>query len=158
MKNSIKKTLVIAAMIFAGLGVNVAQAAQDAQPACGYKIAVVDVNTVVSKSAQVKALKAEQEQKLADLRQWLKTVREDVKKQQSQEGKEKLIKKYDAEFAKKQDEIKSNYAKKLKDIDKSISATIAEQAKAKGYNIVFAKGTVLFGGDDITKDVAKVVK
>lgn len=157
MKNSIKKTLAVATIILAGFGINAVHAA-DVQPVFNYKIAVVDVNTVVSKSAQVKDLKAEQEQKMADLRKWLKTVREDVNKQQTAEGKEKLIKKYDAEFAKKQDAIKENYAKKLKEIDKSISSTIAEQAKARGYNIVFAKGTVLFGGDDITSVVVKAVK
>lgn len=70
----------------------------------------------------------------------------------------KSINKNDAEFAKKQEAIKSNYAKKLQAIDVSISKTIAEQAKAKNYNMIFAKGTVLYGGDDITKDIIKVVK
>ena len=68
-----------------------------------YKVAVVDVNAVVSKSAQVQALKKEQQQKMEELQKWLKTVRADVEKQSTKEGKEALIKKYDAEFAKKQE-------------------------------------------------------
>ena len=94
----------------------------------------------------------------ADYKKWLTVVRADVQKQQTKEGQEKLIKKYDADFAKKQEAIKTDYAKKLQAIDVSISKTIAEQAKAKNYNMIFAKGTVLYGGDDITKDIIKVVK
>ena len=40
----------------------------------------------------------------------------------------------------------------------SISSTIAAQAKAKGYDIVLAKSTVLYGGEDITAEIAKIVK
>ena len=123
-----------------------------------YKVAVVDLNAVVSKSAQVQALKKEQQTKLQELQKWLETVRADVQKQSTQEGKDKLIKKYDAEFAKKQEAIKKNYATKLQAIDKSITATIATEAKAKNYNLVLSKGMVLYGGDDITASISKVVK
>ena len=95
---------------------------------------------------------------MQDLEKWLKTVRADVEKQQTQEGKEKLVKKYDAEFAKKKEAIAKNYQTKLQEIDKSITATIANQAKLKGYDMVITKGTVLYGGDDITQDIIKVVK
>lgn len=122
------------------------------------KIAVVDVQAVVSKSAQVQALKKEQQTKMQELEKWLKTVRADVEKQQTQEGKEKLVKKYNAEFAKKKEAIAKNYQTKLQEIDKSITATIASQAKLKGYDMVITKGTVLYGGDDITQDIIKVVK
>ena len=123
------------------------------------KVAVVDIQAVVSKSAQVQALKKEQQTKIQDLEKWLKTAKEDVEKQQTKEGKEKLIKKYDAEFAKKQETIKSNYAKKLQAIDKSITGTIVNEAKAKGYDLVLSKqGAVLYGGLDITNDLLKVVK
>ena len=57
-------------------------------------IAVVDVQAIVNKSAQVQSLKKEQQTKIADLEKWLKTAQEDVAKQQSKEGKEKLLKKY----------------------------------------------------------------
>ena len=149
-------TLAIAIAAFAiGLGFN--NIAMSNIPA-NYKVAVVDVNAVVSKSAQVQALKKEQQTKLQELQKWLETVRADVQKQSTQEGKDKLIKKYDAEFAKKQEAIKKNYATKLQAIDKSITATIAQEAKAQNYNLVLSKGSVLYGGDDITASIAKVVK
>ena len=149
-------TLTIAATAFVlGLGFN--NIAMSDVPA-NYKVAVVDVNAVVSKSAQVQALRKEQQVKLQELQKWLETVRADIQKQSTKEGKEKLVKKYDAEFAKKQEAIKKDYANKLQAIDKSISATIASEAKAKNYDLVLSKGMVLYGGDDITASISKIVK
>ncbi len=122
------------------------------------KIAVVDVQAVVAKSAQVQALKKEQQTKIQDLEQWLKVAKADVKQQKTNEGKEKLLKKYNADFAKKKEDIVKDYQTRLQAVDKSITETITTIAKAKGYTIVLAKGVVLYGGDDITKDIQKVVK
>ena len=122
------------------------------------RIAVVDVQAVVSKSAQVQALKKEQQAKITDLEKWLKTAQADVEKQQTKEGKEKLLKKYNAEFAKKKEAIAKDYAARLQAVDKSITETISTQARLKGYNMVISKGVVVYGGDDITADVQKVVK
>ena len=149
-------TLTIAAVAFiSGVGIN--NFAMSDVPA-NYKIAIVDVNAVVQKSAQVQALKKEQQEKLQELQKWLETVRADVQKQSTKEGKEKLVKKYHAEFVKYQEAIKKNYARKLQAIDKSISATIAAEAKAKNYNLVLSKGVVLYGGEDITASISKIVK
>ena len=122
------------------------------------KIAVIDVSAVVSKSAQVQELKKDQTKKMQDLEKWLKTAQADVEKQKTPEGKEKLLKKYNDEFAKKREVMAKDYKTKLQAIDKSITETIAAQAKAKGYDMVISKTAVVFGGDDITADVQKVVK
>ena len=122
------------------------------------RIAVVDVQAVVSKSAQVQTLKKEQQAKMQDLEKWLKTAQTDVEKQQTKEGKEKLLKKYNAEFAKKKEAIAKDYTARLQAVDKSITETISTTAKTKGYNMVISKGVVVFGGDDITDAVLKVIK
>lgn len=123
------------------------------------RIAVVDVQAVVASSSQVQALKKEQQTKLQELDKWLKTVKADVDKQQTKEGKEKLIKKYDAEFIKKQQDIRENYAKKLQAIDVNITQAIANEAKAKGYNLVLSKqGGVVYSSDDLTANIKKAVK
>ena len=122
------------------------------------KIAIVDIPAVVAKSAQVQALKTEQRMKMMALEEWLKTVRADVEKQKTQKEKDKLLKEYNADFAKKREAIAQEYQAMLQAVDKSITATITETAKAKGYNMVISKGVVVFGGDDITEDVQKVVK
>lgn len=122
------------------------------------KIAVVDVPAIVAKSAQVKALKEEQTKRAQDLQKWLETANADVKKQSTEANKQKLLKKYNDELAKKKEINTKDYAQKLSAIDKSISETIATQAKAKGYDIVIAKSSVLYGGSDITAEIAKIVK
>ena len=144
-----KKTLSLTLMALI-LGSGIAMAEQ--------KIAVVDVAAVVAKSAQVQKLKKEQQTKIQDLEKWLMTAKADVDKQQTKEGKEKLLKKYNSEFAKKKEAIAKDYAGKLQAVDKSITDTISATARTKGYNMVISKGVVVFGGDDITAEVQKVVK
>lgn len=146
------KKFLVSALLLATLGITNAAMADT-------RIAVVDVQAVVASSSQVQALKKEQQSKLQELDKWLKTVKADVDKQQTQEGKEKLIKKYDGEFLKKQNDIKSNYAKKLQAIDVNITQAIANEAKAKGYNLVLSKqGQVLYSSDDLTANIQKAVK
>lgn len=145
-----KRTILAIAIVLGLASINTAFAES--------KIAVVDVQAVVSKSAQVQALKKEQQTKIQDLEKWLKTAQTDVEKQKTQEGKEKLLKKYNTEFAKKKEAIAKDYQTRLQAVDKSITETISATARAKGYNMVISKGVVVFGGDDITADVAKVVK
>ena len=146
------KKILVSALLLATLGITNAAMADT-------RIAVVDVQAVVASSSQVQALKKEQQSKLQELDKWLKTVKADVDKQQTQEGKEKLIKKYDGEFLKKQNDIKSNYAKKLQAIDVNITQAIANEAKAKGYNLVLSKqGQVLYSSDDLTANIQKAVK
>ena len=144
-----KKTLsLVLTSLILGSGIAIAE----------QRIAVVDVQAIVSSSAQVQALKKEQQTKITDLEKWLKTAQADVEKQKTQEGKEKLLKKYNAEFAKKKEAIAKDYAARLQAVDKSITETISTTAKTKGYNMVISKGVVVYGGDDITADVQKVVK
>ena len=148
-----KKVSIVLAGLILGMGIfSTAYAEQ--------KIAVVDVQAIVNKSAQVQALKKEQQTKLKDLEKWLNTAKADVEKQQTEAGKEKLLKKYNDDFAKKKETIAKDYQTKIQAIDTSISNTIAQQAKLKGYNMVIAKGTVVYfePADDITEDVKKVVK
>ena len=146
------KRFLITTLLLAALGFNSTAMADT-------RIAVVDVQAVVASSSQVQALKKEQQTKLQELDKWLKTVKADVDKQQTKEGKEKLIKKYDSEFLKKQEDIRANYAKKLQEIDVTITQAIANEAKVKGYNLVLSKqGQVLYSSDDLTANIQKAVK
>ena len=122
------------------------------------KIAVVNVPKIIETTSQVQALKREQQSKMQEIQKWLDTVRADVQKQSTKENREKLIKKYDVEFTKKQDLINKSYATKLQAIDKSITETITTEAKTLGYNMVIAKSVVLYGGKDITSEIMKKVK
>ena len=122
------------------------------------KIAVVNVQAVVAKSAQVAALKREQQAKISELEKWLRSAQADVQKQQTKEGKEKLLKKYNADFATKKEAIAKDYQLKLQAVDRSITETITTKARAMGYDMVISKSMVIMGGDDITAEIQKIVK
>jgi len=122
------------------------------------KIAVVDVQKVVASSAQVKALKADREAKIKDLGNFVTTARAAVAKEPNATKKKALEDKYNKELNTKRNNIQKDYANKLANIDKSISSVIAQKAKAAGYELVLAKGVVLYGGTDITAEITKSVK
>lgn len=122
------------------------------------KIAVVDVSSVVNSSSQVQALKKEQEAKAKDLMTFIEKARKDVAATTDTKKKQALETKYNKELNTKKSAMDKNYTTKLEAIDKAISAQIANQAKAGGYDIVLAKGVVLYGGSDITEAVKKAVK
>ena len=147
MKKRVLMSLITASAV---LGINSAMAEGN--------IAVVDMQAVVAKSAQVQALNREQQVKMQELDKWLGVAQADIEKQKTPEGKEKLLKKYNADFAKKKEAIAKNYQTKLQAIDKSISDTIANEAKTKGFDMVLPKSIVIYGGTNITQDIMKVVK
>ena len=122
------------------------------------KTAVVDVQKVVAASEQVKALTKEQAAKREELAKFVKTANEAVQKEKNAAKKKALEEKYNKEFKQKQEAIAKNYEAQLTAIDKDITALIQAKAKAKGYTLVLAKGMVLYGGTDITDEIAKQVK
>ncbi|MBR1600195.1 MAG: OmpH family outer membrane protein [Alphaproteobacteria bacterium] len=122
------------------------------------KIAVVDVVEVVAKSQQVQNLKVEQATKVQEITEWLKNVQNEVKTETDEEKQKELLQKYNEEFAAKREEIQQQYTENLKAIDENITQTITAEAKKKGYKLVIAKGFTIYGGVDITEDIAKVVK
>jgi Skp family chaperone for outer membrane proteins len=122
------------------------------------KIAVVDVPQVVNASSQVQALKKEQETKAKELVTFVEKARKDVAATTDAKKKQTLEDKYNKELQTKKEAMDKNYATKLEAIDKSISNQIANQARLGGYDVVLAKGVVLYGGTDITDAVKKAVK
>ena len=122
------------------------------------KFAVVDVPTIVSSSVQVNNLKKMQEAKTQEIQQWLQKVQTEVETEKDKTKQEELLKQYNIEFAQKKAAIIENYNQELKKIDKSINDTIASYAEQNGYKMVVAKTFTLYGGDDITDAIAKIVK
>ncbi|HIU86276.1 TPA: OmpH family outer membrane protein [Candidatus Spyradomonas excrementavium] len=122
------------------------------------EVAVVDVQKVVSASKQVNALKAEQKAKMEGLAAFVKKANEEVAAQKDEAKKKQLADKYTKELNTKKEAINKTYTEKLQAIDKNVSELIAKKAKAGGFNVVLAKGVVLYGGTDITASIAKEVK
>lgn len=122
------------------------------------KIAVVDVQAVVNSSSQVQALKKEQQAKTKEIVTFIEKARKDVAAITDVKKKQALEEKYNKELSSKKTAMDKNYSDKLTAIDATISKQIENQAKLGGYDIVLAKGVVLYGGSDITEAVKKAVK
>ena len=113
---------------------------------------------VVNSSSQVQALKKEQQAKTKEIVAFVEKARKDVAATTDVKKKQALEDKYNKELNAKKSAMDKNYATKLTAIDAAISKQIEVQAKAGGYDIVLAKGVVLYGGSDITDAVKKAVK
>ena len=122
------------------------------------KIAVVDIQKVVSASAQVKALKASQEAKNKELAAFIKKAQEDVNKQTDVNKKKSLSESYEKQLKTKREANIKDYTTKLKAADANITAQIGKKATELGYTMVIPKSTVIWGGDDITETVLKGIK
>lgn len=122
------------------------------------KIGIVDVQKIVNNSAQVKALRAEDSAKRKELAAFIKKAGEDIKKETNVDKKKALAQKYEKQLEQKRSANAKAYETKLNAIDKSINTAIAQQAKNLGYDIVLPKGVVLYGGEDITDSISKLVK
>lgn len=120
-------------------------------------IAVVDVQAIVNSSAQVKALKEEQATKVKELNLWLQNAQNEVNAEQDKERQQALLQKYNAEFALKRRDVALQYQQELKTVSDNISQTVASEAKKKGFSMVIAKNIVVFGGEDITEEIARIV-
>ncbi|MBR1825215.1 MAG: OmpH family outer membrane protein [Alphaproteobacteria bacterium] len=120
-------------------------------------IAVVDVQAIVNSSAQVKALRETQASKIEELNLWLQNAQNEVNTEQDKERQQALLQKYNAEFVLKKRDIALQYQQELKIVSDNITQTVASEAKKKGFSMVIAKNIVVFGGEDITEEIAKIV-
>jgi len=155
MKKSFKFLAVALAAFAIGFSAN-NFAISDVPP--NFKVAIVDIQEVVASSAQVKALKKEQQTKADELVKFVEKARKDVSAQTDETKKKDLENKYSKELQTKREKMEKEYVDKLQKIDDSISKTVKAQAKLGNYDLVLAKGVVLSGGDDITQAVIKAVK
>ena len=123
-----------------------------------YKVAKVDVQKLVMASPQIIAIKKEQDKKAIELKNWANNAQKQIDAQKDKNKKAELIKKYDKQF---KDKMKANadiQKKKLDAAEASINKAIEAKANAMGYNLVFAKGVLLYSGDDITNELVKAIK
>lgn len=139
----------LAAAIAMGISLNAAFATE---------VAFVDVQKVVDSSAQVQALKKEQQAKAKDMVSFIEKARKDVAAVTDKDKKQALEQKYNKELAAKKEKMDKEYATKLQSIENYISNIVNNQARLKGYDMVVSKGVVLYGTTDITEDVIKAVQ
>lgn len=150
-----KKVLLALAVAFImGLSVNYAFS----EVPVGFKVAVIDVQKLVLSSSQIKSLKTEQESKNQEIIKFVKNARADVAKTKDNTKKKALENKYNTQLRAMKKSMDDSYKKKLNEIDAGITKVIQKTAQDEGYNVVLAKGAVLYGGTDITSEIQKVIK
>lgn len=123
-----------------------------------YKVAVIDVPEVLSKSSEIQALKRSQNKELEELNTLISKAQNELL---NEHDRSKLIQK-EAEYRKQIEAKKQNmdkeYNSKLAKINDNIKSLISKEAKKSNYNLVLPTGIVLSGGDDITDNIVKQIK
>ncbi len=123
-----------------------------------WKIAVVDVMSIINNSQDVATLRQNHAVRSQELSQWLQLAQAEVNNQTDAQTKQNLFQKYNAEFAQRRNLVNQMYQQELATVDQNISKTIIDEANKLGYNMVLAKNVVVCGGDDITDEVRKLIK
>ena len=122
------------------------------------KIAVVDLQQLVNSSSQVKALKQEHSNKMAELDKIIVNARGEILNEKDPAKVLLLEDKYMKEFNSKKEALETTYNSRLEGIEKNIKSEISKKAQKNGYNYVFAKSVVLYGGKDITSELMSSIK
>lgn len=120
-------------------------------------IGVVDIQSVVNNSAQVKQLKREYDKKFEELNKIVANARMEVAKESDLQKIAQIEEKYTKEFNVKKSSLEREYNSKIAAIESKIKEQIKKKAQEKKYDYVFAKSVVLHGGDDITSEVSASV-
>ncbi|AOR38923.1 hypothetical protein BHV42_06720 [Candidatus Melainabacteria bacterium MEL.A1] len=123
-----------------------------------YKIATVDIQKIVANSTEIKSLKAEQEKQMQNMQSTIDKARTEISKEQDPVKIAQLEEKYRNEINNQKLALDTSYNTKVKAIDSKIKTAVVEKARSMNYNIVLPKNTVLFGGDDITDEVSKIIQ
>jgi len=151
--NKTSRVLTITAALMLSLSVNNFASAKTPED---FSVAVVDVQTIVENSQQINALKADHKNQIADLMKFVEKAKADVAKETNDDKKKSIEASYNKELNLKKQAIDKDYAKKLAEIDKSLTETI--KAKSAGYDLVLVKTDVVKGGVDITSEIIKDLK
>ena len=122
------------------------------------KIAVVDLQQLVSNSSQVKQLKQEHDRKIKELDKIIVNARGEISNEKDPAKILLLEEKYMKEFNTKKDALEKEYNTQLEAIEKNIKGEISKKAQKDSYDYVFAKSVVLNGGKDITNELVGNIK
>ena len=123
-----------------------------------FRVAVVDIKELVSKSQEIKKLKTDQENKINQMQQTVEKARTEIAKETDPAKIAALEEKYRKKVNAQKLTLDSEYNSKLTKIDNNIKTIVIEKARSMNYNLVLPKNFVLYGGDDITAEVAKSIK
>ncbi|MFQ8626758.1 MAG: OmpH family outer membrane protein [Candidatus Gastranaerophilaceae bacterium] len=155
MKKKIFGALIVITAFVAGYSINNI-AVSGTNP--DYKVAIVDIQKIVSNSSEIKALKTDQEKQVQAMQATIDKARAEISKEKDPAKIAQLEEKYRNEINQQKLALDTSYNSKLTAIDNKIKTAVVEKARSMNYNIVLPKNTVLYGGDDITDQVSTIIK
>ena len=143
---------ILALFTICGVSANLKVQAQD------FKVAIVDVQQIVTNSQNIQKITKDNQAKVEELIKYVEDARKDLTSITDPAKKKAAEEKYNKTFKEKKEKIDKDYNAKLKEIDESITKEINSYAVNNGYNLVLPKGISLYGGEDITNQLMKNIK
>ena len=153
MKNNI--WFVIACVLVFFVGYNMNDAAVSFPK---YKVAVVDVSTVLTSSPDIQSLKKSQDKKMEELNTLISKAQNEIVNESDKNKALQMETTYRKEIEQKKLDMDQEYNSKITVINNKIKSLISDEAKKSNYNLVLPTGMVISGGDDITNDIVKKIK
>ncbi len=153
MKNNIWFVIACVLVFFVGYNVN-----DVAVSFPRYKVAVVDVSTLLSNSSEIKSLKISQDRKMEEINTLISKAQNEIINEKDKSKIMALEQSYRKQIEDKRHAMDDEYNEKVAKINEQIKTLISKEAQKEHYNLVLPTGMVISGGDDITKEVIKKVK
>lgn len=123
-----------------------------------YKVAVVDVSTVLTNSQEIQILKKSQDKQMSELNTLISKAQNEIINEHDQTKAAQIEATYRKEIEKKKNDMDQEYNSKITLINSKIKTLISNEAKKSNYNLVLPTGIVISGGEDITDDIVKKMK
>lgn len=153
MKNNI--WFIIACILVFFVGYNINDAAVSFPR---YKVAVVDVSTILTSSPEIQSLKQSQDKKMEELNTLISKAQNEIVNESDKNKALQMETDYRKEIEQKKLDMDEEYNSKITVINNKIKSMISTEAKKSNYNLVLPTGMVISGGDDITNDIVKRMK
>ena len=123
-----------------------------------FKVAVIDIPEVMSKSTELQELKRAQDKDMEELNILISKAQNELINEQNRSKFAQKEAEYRKQIETKKKDIDNKYATRLVKINENIKTLISKEAKKANYNLVLPTGMVISGGEDITASVLKNMK
>lgn len=153
MKNNIWFIIACVLVFFVGYNINDAAVSFPR-----YKVAVVDVSTILTSSPEIQSLKQSQDKKMEELNTLISKAQNEIVNESDKNKALQMETNYRKEIEQKKLDMDEEYNSKIIVINNKIKSMISTEAKKSNYNLVLPTGMVISGGDDITNDIVKRMK
>ncbi|MBP3821137.1 OmpH family outer membrane protein [bacterium] len=153
MKNSIWFLAICALFFIVGYNIN-----DSAISFPRYKVAVVDISQILSKSSELQSLKISQEKQMKELNTLVSKAQNEIANVQDRNKAIELEENYRQQIEQKRSAMDKEYETKVNKITSEVKTLISKEAKKSDYNLVLPTGMVISGGEDITQNVISAVK